>query len=71
MTALDTIVNCIFAEMLTLGRARCVQLAARQSVRSVYTVKEADTEALVVGVVRGGAGDQQSFSLNHNKRSCL
>ena len=61
VTALDTIVNCIFAEMLTLGRARCVHQAARQSVRSVYTVREADTEALVVGVVRGG--DKQSFSL--------
>ena len=63
VTALDIIVNCIFAEMLTLGRARCVHQAARQSVRSVYTVREADTEALVVGVVRGGDGDKQSFSL--------
>jgi len=42
--------------MLSLRR---VPVTVRQSVRSVYTVKEGDTRALVLGVVRG----KESFTL--------
>ena len=43
-------------QMLSLRR---VPVTLRQSVRSVYTVTEADTRALVLGVVRG----KDSFTL--------
>ena len=49
-------VTLIMFQMLSLRRA---SLTVRQSVRSVYTVTEADTRALVLGVVRG----KDSFTL--------
>ena len=49
-------VTVIMFQMLSLRR---VPVTVRQSVRSVYTVTEADTRALVLGVVRG----KESFTL--------